>query len=68
MIQRHEEDERYWRWDYDCPHCGTEYMTTGCHETDEGEQECEVCDKTFVVEIEYDPIYNVSKIETEEEG
>ena len=41
MIQRHEEDERYWQWDYDCPHCGTEYMATGCHETDQGEQECE---------------------------
>lgn len=68
MIQRHEEDERYWWPDYSCPHCKTEYMAIGCHETDEGEQECEVCEKMFVVEIEYESVYGVSKMETEEEG
>lgn len=61
MIQRHEEDGHVWRWDYDCPHCGTDYMATGCHETDEGEHECEVCEEMFTVEIEYDPVYFVSK-------
>lgn len=61
MIQRHEEDARYWWHDYTCPHCDTEYMATGCHETDEGEQECEVCGEGFVVEIECDPVYSVSK-------
>ncbi|AUR93524.1 hypothetical protein NVP1187O_211 [Vibrio phage 1.187.O._10N.286.49.F1] len=64
MIQRHEEPD-YWCWEYDCPHFGTEYMATGCHETDSGLQECEVCEKEFEVEVEveYDPIYSTSKVE-----
>ncbi|AUR91532.1 hypothetical protein NVP1161O_090 [Vibrio phage 1.161.O._10N.261.48.C5] len=62
MIQRHEEPN-YWHWDYDCPHCGTEYMATGWHQTDSGLQECRICEKEFEVEIEYDPVYSVSKVE-----
>lgn len=62
MIQRHEEPD-YWSWDYDCPHCKTEYMATGCHETDEGWQECAVCKEQFEVEIEYSPSYSTSKVE-----
>lgn len=59
MIQSHETE--YWVWDYDCPHCDTEYQATGDYETDQGEQECDVCKKTFYVGIEYEPSYNVRK-------
>lgn len=62
MIQRHEDPE-YWWWDYSCPHCDTEYQATGDYETDQGEQECKVCKKTFYIEIEYEPSYNVRKEE-----
>ncbi len=64
MIQRHEED--YWHWDYSCPHCSTKFMATGCHETDQGEQECKVCKELFEIEIEYDPSCRVSTVEGEE--
>lgn len=73
MIQRHEEEDGFWFPDYSCPHCKTEYMATGCYETDQGKQECAVCEEVLYVEIEYDPVYSARKVnsgvsKTEEEG
>lgn len=42
----------------DCPACGHEHIPTGSHEDDVGEHECEKCGFEFVVEIDYDPIYD----------
>ena len=50
----------------DCPWCDHEHQPTGCHETDDGEWECENCGETFDVLIEYDPMYSTSKSECED--
>lgn len=62
-MELREDNRPYWYADLECPHCKAEYMMSGCHETDSGEQECEVCGEVFFVEIEYDPRYVVSKEE-----
>nr|WP_319555971.1 hypothetical protein [uncultured Vibrio sp.] len=46
-----------------CPHCDHEHQPSGCHETDDGEWECENCEEEFVVLIEYNPMYSTSKKE-----
>lgn len=46
--------------DYECPKCGIGYDASGVHADDIGERECEICGFTFIVEIEYEPIYSVA--------
>ena len=41
----------------ECPYCKFENEMKGSHVDDEGQHECEKCEKEFYVTIEYDPTY-----------
>ena len=49
--------------DIQCPHCGHWHEASGSHEDDIGTWECYACENEFEVEIEYDPMYIVKKVE-----
>ena len=42
----------------ECPKCHCEHEPMGMHDEDAGEWECENCGFVFVVEIDYDLIYD----------
>ncbi|BAV80991.1 hypothetical protein [Vibrio phage RYC] len=55
--------DSYQSSDWECPHCHAEYEASGCYETDQGDHECDKCGEVFYVDIEWDPVYTVSKEE-----
>lgn len=46
-----------------CPHCG--YVHEDYYEMEEGDFECEDCEKTFVISIERELLFTTTKIKEE---
>lgn len=40
-----------------CPRCKHEHYSTGSHDDDSGEHECDECEFRFHVELEYEPSF-----------
>lgn len=65
VVQSDESDNGVVMNEIYCPKCEHAYEPTGDHETDEGETECDECGFKFIVEIEYDPTYDIRCVEHE---
>ena len=51
----------------ECPYCGAIQDDTDYRDADDDEWECQSCEKEFEVTCEYEPVYRVRKIESEEQ-
>lgn len=52
----------------ECPYCGYSYEISDFIETYEWREECEQCHKKYDVFVEFDPIFNIWKVEKDEQN